>query len=70
MSENGKYLNEAMPTRTYRARWVVRGTLTLETAMHLGGEAEDRVDMPVLRDPKSGFPLLPGTTFAGALRNA
>lgn len=70
MSENGKHLNEVMPTRAYRARWVVRGTLTLETAMHLGGEAEDRVDMPVLRDPKSGAPLLPGTTFAGALRNA
>jgi len=70
MNENAKHLNEAMPVRKYRARWVVRGELTLETAMHLGGEAEDRVDMPVLRDPKSGVPLLPGTTFAGALRNA
>lgn len=70
MNENGKHLNEVMPTRAYRARWVVRGTLTLDTAMHLGGEAEDRVDMPVLRDPRSGAPLLPGTTFAGALRNA
>jgi CRISPR/Cas system CSM-associated protein Csm3 (group 7 of RAMP superfamily) len=70
MSEQPKHLNEAMPIRKFTARWVVCGTLTLETAMHLGGEAEDRVDMPVLRDPKTGAPLLPGTTFAGALRNA
>lgn len=63
-------LNDAMAPRILAARWVIRGTLTLETAMHLGGEEGERVDMSVLRDPRDGKPLLPGTTLAGALRNA
>jgi CRISPR/Cas system CSM-associated protein Csm3 (group 7 of RAMP superfamily) len=63
-------LDDAMPGRTFRARWVIRGVLRLETATHLGGEPTERVDMPVLRDPRSGGPLLPGTTLAGSLRNA
>ncbi len=67
---NPNLLNDAMPPRPLTARWVVRGTLTLETALHLGGEGTERVDMPVLRDPRDGRPLLPGTTFAGALRSA
>jgi len=63
-------LNDAMPPRPLGARWVIRGTLTIETALHLGGDGTERVDMPVLRDPRDGKPLLPGTTFAGALRSA
>lgn len=68
MSQNP--LKDAMPPRPLAARWVVRGTLTIETALHLGGEGAERVDIPVLRDPREGKPLLPGTTFAGALRSA
>lgn len=68
MSQNP--LKDAMPPRPLAARWVVRGTLTIETALHLGGEGAECVDMPVLRDPREGKPLLPGTTFAGALRSA
>jgi len=67
---NQNPLNDAMPPRSLAARWVVRGTLTIETALHLGGEGSERVDMPVLRDPRDRRPLLPGTTFAGALRSA
>ena len=63
-------LNDAMSPRPVVARWVIRGTLTLETALHLGGEGAERVDMPVLRDAREGMPLLPGTTLAGALRSA
>ncbi len=70
MSHETNPLADAMPGRKLRARWVVRGTLKLETAMHLGGAATERVDLAVLRDPREGKPLLPGTTFAGALRNA
>lgn len=70
MNERCMPLDDALPARALRARWVVCGTLRLETAMHLGGEANERVDMPVLRDPREGAPLLPGSTFAGALRNA
>lgn len=68
MSKNP--LNDVMPPRSLAARWVIRGTLTVETALHLGGEGTERVDMPVLRDPRDGKPLIPGTTFAGALRSA
>lgn len=70
MSEPDLPLGDAMPGRKVCARWVACGTLRLETAMHLGGEGTDRVDMPVLRDRRNGCPLLPGTTLAGALRNA
>lgn len=67
---NSNPLNDAMPPRGLEARWAIRGTLTTETALHLGGEGIERVDMPVLRDPREGKPLLPGTTLAGALRSA
>lgn len=63
-------LNDAMPPRPVSGRWVVGGTLTVESALHLGGEGAERVDMQVLRDPRDGKPLLPGTTIAGALRSA
>lgn len=63
-------LNDAMSPRPVATRWVIRGTLTLETALHLGGAAGEQVDMPVLRDAREGRPLLPGTTLAGALRSA
>ena len=59
--------------RTHRAiveRWVIRGQLVLQTAAHFGaGEAGDYTDMPLLLDER-GQPLLPGTSIAGALRNA
>lgn len=63
-------LNDAMGARLLAARWVIQGRLTLVTALHLGGDESDAVDMPVLRDGRTGSPLLPGTTLAGALRNA
>lgn len=69
MTDHTPALADAMPGRSLRARWVVCGTLRVETAMHLGGGGTDHVDMPVLRDPRSQAPLLPGTTLAGALRN-
>lgn len=70
MTAQPQSLKDAMPGRSILARWVICGTLTLETAMHLGGEGADRVDMPVLRDAREGKPLMPGTTLTGALRNA
>jgi len=70
MTDYALALDDAMPGRELRARWSVTGRLRLETATHLGGEGTDRVDMQVLRDPRGGGPLLPGTTLAGALRSA
>jgi CRISPR/Cas system CSM-associated protein Csm3 (group 7 of RAMP superfamily) len=59
-----------MGARPLVARWVIQGRLTLLTALHLGGGEGDHIDMPVLRDGRTGRPLLPGTTLAGALRSA
>lgn len=70
MMDHANPLNDAMPPRTLVARWVILGTLVLESAVHLGGEGSASVDMPVLRDARAGVPLLPGTTFTGALRGA
>ncbi len=54
--------------RKVTARWVITALMTLKTAAHFGGRGESAVDMTVLRDPKEGTPLLPGTSLAGALR--
>lgn len=63
-------LTDAMNARQLRARWVIQGRLTLMTALHLGGGEGDHVDKAVLRDHRTGAPLLPGTTLTGALRSA
>jgi CRISPR/Cas system CSM-associated protein Csm3 (group 7 of RAMP superfamily) len=55
--------------RALRARWVILGDVRLLSAAHLGGNDDGHADSMVIRDRKSGAPLLPGTTLAGALRS-
>lgn len=56
--------------RSITERWVVTGTLRLETPAHFGnGDSDSLTDMPLLVDEVDGKPLLPGTSIAGALRN-
>lgn len=55
--------------RSMVARWVITGTMKFESAAHFGGEGEGFSNMKILRDPKDCGPLLPGTSFAGALRS-
>lgn len=56
--------------RSVRERWIVTGTLVLDTPAHFGsGEDDDASDMALLLDEISDAPLLPGTSIAGALRN-
>jgi CRISPR/Cas system CSM-associated protein Csm3 (group 7 of RAMP superfamily) len=51
-------------------RVFIGGALALETPAHFGnGDAEGLTDIPLLRDPYVGLPLLTGTSIAGALRN-
>ncbi len=69
MNTDSWQLGNAGGIRPIGARWVVTGEMRLETAAHLGGEGDVAVDMAVLRDPKEGVPLLPGTSLAGALRS-
>jgi CRISPR/Cas system CSM-associated protein Csm3 (group 7 of RAMP superfamily) len=55
--------------RPLAARWTIETDLILESAAHLGGGSSDAADMVVLRDARTGGPLLPGTSTAGALRS-
>jgi len=62
--------NERTLHRSLVERWVITGTLVLESPAHFGnGDADPLTDMPLLTDEASGKPLLPGTSIAGALRN-
>ncbi|MGH2459625.1 MAG: RAMP superfamily CRISPR-associated protein [Chloroflexota bacterium] len=60
---------DAATARGIREVLAVEGNLTLLTPVHLGnGDGDDQIDLPLLRDPLEGRPLLPGATLAGALR--
>ncbi len=69
MHNDTRRLEGSGGVRPITARWVITGKMRLETAAHFGGEGDVAVDMAVLRDPKEGVPLIPGTSLAGALRN-
>ena len=64
-----------MTSPSFKSREIIErifigGTLALETPAHFGnGDAEGLTDIPLLRDPYAGQPLLTGTSVAGALRN-
>ena len=68
MDNKPSELGNAGGVRSMVVRWVFTGQMMLVTAAHFGGEGDTAVDMAVLRDPKDGVPLLPGTSLAGALR--
>lgn len=56
--------------RSITERWVVTGTLILETPAHFGnGDTNELTDLPLLVDEVNQQPFLPGTSIAGALRN-
>jgi CRISPR/Cas system CSM-associated protein Csm3 (group 7 of RAMP superfamily) len=60
-----------MENRKITKRIVITGTLTLLTPARFGSgdsKTETLTDMPLLRDPKDGTPLLPGASIAGSLR--
>ncbi|NLN92521.1 MAG: hypothetical protein GX130_04320 [Candidatus Hydrogenedens sp.] len=69
MHEQLNSLRDAGGVRRISGRWVITAELELKTAAHFGGSTLSAVDMPILRDPKSQQPLLPGTSFTGALRS-
>lgn len=54
-----------------RRRHVFRGTLVMDTALHIGGGREQisASDSPIIRDPL-GRPYIPGSSFKGAFRAA
>ncbi len=62
-------LSDPGGVRPVAARWTISAEMILESATHLGGGAGDAADMVLLRDARTGGPLLPGTSIAGALRS-
>lgn len=62
-------LSDPGGVRPIVARWTITGDLVLETTTHLGGGAGDVADMILVRDARTGAPLLPGTSIAGAVRS-
>jgi len=63
-----QHLEANQNVRSICSRWVFTATLKLETATCCGGDASDVCDQSILRDARSGAPLIPGSTLAGALR--
>lgn len=61
---------EGAQARRIRRVIVVEGDLVLQTPAHLGnGDADSPIDMPLLRDPRAGGPLLTGASIAGVVRS-
>ncbi|MBI4616739.1 MAG: type III-A CRISPR-associated RAMP protein Csm3 [Planctomycetes bacterium] len=50
----------------------ISGTIRCRTGLHVGGNPEGfqgiRLDSPVVRDPMTGFPYIPGSSLKGKLR--
>ena len=55
--------------RDIYSRWIVTGNLTLLSAICLGGNSNNDVDISVLKDSLNRKPLLTGATLAGAMRS-
>jgi CRISPR-associated protein Csm3 len=62
-----------MNLNTGYAKIVISGTLEVLTGLHIGGgggfSAIGAADKPVIRDPLSGLPLIPGTSLKGKMRS-
>ncbi len=63
-------MTENLDMRHLRSRYIFRGQLTLETALHVGTGrgVSPLTDSPILRDA-AGRPLIPGSSMKGAFRS-
>lgn len=54
------------------AKIQITGKIEVKTGMHIGGSsvfaAIGAVDSPVIKDVRTGFPMLPGSSFKGKMR--
>lgn len=68
--ESAKSLTGQGGARHIYSRWVLRGILLLDSGAYLGAAPSEEIpDMELIRDERSGKPLFPGTSLAGALRS-
>ncbi|NIK73933.1 CRISPR-associated protein Csm3 [Thermonema lapsum] len=55
------------------ANIILRGKIKVETGLHIGGSKEKLeiggVDSPVVRDPRTRYPYLPGSSIKGKMRS-
>lgn len=55
------------------AKLEITGTIEVMTGLHIGGSgafaAIGAVDSPVIKDPVSGMPIIPGSTLKGKMRS-
>lgn len=56
--------------RSVNRKLIVKGIVQLITPARVGVGKKDFSDQPILRDPINGHPMIPGTTWAGLLRQA
>ncbi len=53
--------------------FIIRGRFRCVTGLHIGGSKEKMeiggVDSPVIRDPRTNFPFVPGSSLKGKLRS-
>lgn len=56
----------------FKGKYVISGEIVCETGLHIGGSTEGfeigGVDNPVIRDPLTEWPYIPGSSFKGKLR--
>jgi CRISPR-associated protein Csm3 len=57
----------------FRGKYLIRGSILCLTGLHIGGTTEGfeigGVDNPVIRDPLTGHPYIPGSSLKGKLRH-
>jgi len=52
---------------------LIRGRIVLKTGLHIGAQTEaieiGGIDNPILKDPKTGLPYIPGSSLKGKMRS-
>ncbi len=57
----------------FKGKYIISGEIVCETGLHIGGSTEGfeigGVDNPVIRDPLTEWPYIPGSSLKGKLRH-
>ncbi|MFH0702857.1 MAG: type III-A CRISPR-associated RAMP protein Csm3 [bacterium] len=60
-------------TTNFKAKIIIKGTIKLLTGLHIGGGDKDsgigEIDY-VIKDPKTGQPIIPGSSIKGKIRSS
>lgn len=61
------------PEFQFRGKYLIEADLRLTTALHIGGTEEGLeiggMDNPVIKDPMTGIPFIPGSSLKGKMRS-